>query len=290
MIVNCKNAKTISLSQSATANAYLHDIRKYVVLSPEEQRSLIETVKYGNPMESDRARTKLIESNQRFVISFAKQFATESNVMDLIQEANIGLIEAINNYDLKENANFISYAAHWMRKYINEYLATTDKAVVPANAQKIFVYAKKAKNLFYQENHREPTVDEAQEFLKTKFGVKIAHAEDLADYISASIDETMDDNDDAMTAAAKDFTVRTSNNNINDFIEEEDLAEQIKGYLAILNEKERDMVLMSYGIGYDGPQTNDTIGEKYGLCAERVRQILKKSESKLANKFGKTGC
>lgn len=290
MIVNCKNQRDINLSSSTTATSFLNDIRKYDVLSAEEQKELLFTIKNGSPIEADRARTKLIETNQRFVVSFAKKFATDKNVMDLIQEANIGLMKAIEEFDLSKNVNFLTYAVEWMRRKINDYLSTTENAVVPANAQKIYVYAKKAKNKFYQENHRQPTAEETQEILENEYGVHIAHAEDLADYISASINDSADDNEDYVSSTAREFDEKTSSNNINDMIDKEALSEQIRGYLSILTEKERDMVMMSYGIGYSEPQSNDTIGDKYGLCAERVRQILKKSESKLSKKFNKTGC
>lgn len=290
MIVNCKNQRDINLSVSETATSFLNDIRKYEVLSSEEQIELLYKIKNGTYAESEKARAKLIESNQRFVVSFAKKFATNKNVMDLIQEANIGLMTAIEKFDLEMDNNFLTYCAYWMRRKINDYLATTENAVVPANAQKIYIYATKAKNKFYQENHRQPSAIELQEILDSEYDVHIAHAEDLADYVAASIDEPMDDSEDNISTTAREFEERTSSNNINDLIDNEALAEQIKGYLSILTEKERDMVKMSYGIGYEGPMSNDAIGEKYGLCAERVRQILKKSESKLSRTFRKTGC
>lgn len=286
MIVDCSIVRDVPHEKSDLVNKYYADIRKYKMLTNEEERKLLVETKSSDARISSKARKKLIESNQRFVVSLAKRFARNDNLLDIISEANLGLMEAIDNYDINEKNRLITYAVWPMRRYVNSYLATSDKLVTPPNAQKLYTYAFKAKNQFISEKHYEPTSEELQEYLQEKYDVRITKPEDLDDIVLGSIDESYDDgeSDDSESPCLIEFNSMTAQNNIDDVYEKEELSYQVEKFLSILNGREQSILRMHYGIGQDA-LTNDDIGKKVGLTGERVRQIIDSSEKKIRKSF-----
>ncbi len=283
-LVDCKSQNCGYWNRTDLTSAYFSDINSFPVLSTDEERKLLEKAKSKNKAVSIAARKKLVECNQRFVVSVARRWQKGDNLLDIVNEANIGLLHAIDNYDLDRKQKFITYAVWWIRKYINNYVIFKEKPVVPANALKLYTYVPKARNKFFIENYRYPTLDELKDVLLSEYNVVVAHDEDLANMTMTSVDESyFEPNDYPQSDNVTDFDIATSTNNIDDDVEKKDYAEIVRCLMKYLNDKEKMVVKSFYGIGCQ-EQTLDTIGDKMEISKERVRQLLNSSLKKMQQK------
>lgn len=276
MIINCKSTKQF-VNRSEISTMYFNDIRKYPVLTVSEERELLYTVKTGNPQQAEAARQKIIECNQRFVVSVAKKWQNGDNLMDIVNEGNVGLIRAIDNFDINKKQRFLTYAVFWIRKAINEYIINNDNVVKPKNANKIYTYANKARNSFFMKNERNPSLDELKEELETVYNVHVYDKEDLAQFIVATIDDKRSgekfDNECGSINICKEFDDATASNNVEEDINRQHCITTARRLLTCLDERERQIIEMSFGIGGGCENTLDTIATEMKLSKERVRQL-----------------
>ena len=171
-------------------DTYFNEIRRYPVLSEEEEYQLFMQLKNGTTeKERQEAKEKLINCNLRFVISIAKKLGTPETFCDLVSEGNIGLIKAIEKYNADKECHLITYALSWIVAYINNYLITQLNPVVPPNALKIHNYVRNVVRDFYAENERNPTTYEIADLVRKKFNFNISNLEDIELGRSISIDE-----------------------------------------------------------------------------------------------------
>lgn len=286
LIVNCKSQDTQYWNRNDLTVAYFEDIKKYPVLSIEEEKELLFIYKNGNKKESEQALHKLVECNQRFVVSVARRWSTQENLMDVVNEANMGLIKAINCFDLDKKQRLITYAVFWIRKYITNYVSTTSKLIKPVNAHKIFTYVNKTVNRFFAENGRMPYPEEVQEILKERHNIILCE-DDVLQYTVSSIDTKASFNDESENQTfgeIGEFAKKTSSNNINNEIEKSNLKHYVQTILSILTPRERDIVTRHYGIGCE-VETLEDIGKRHNLTRERCRQILVSVIDKLKDKL-----
>ena len=204
-------------------DTYFNEIRRYPVLSEEEEYQLFMQLKNGTTeKERQEAKEKLINCNLRFVISIAKKLGTPETFCDLVSEGNIGLIKAIEKYNADKECHLITYALSWIVAYINNYLITQLNPVVPPNALKIHNYVRNVVRDFYAENERNPTTHEIADLVRKKFNFNISNLEDIELGRSISIDEKYSVLDDDDTVEESQFYVeKTSTNNIQQNIDEE---------------------------------------------------------------------
>ena len=286
LIVNCKSQDTQYWNRNDLTIAYFEDIKKYTVLSIDEERELLSLYKNGNKKESEMALHKLVECNQRFVVSVARRWSTQENLMDVVNEGNMGLIKAINCFDLDKKQRLITYAVFWIRKYITNYVSTTSKLVRPVNAHKIFTYVNKTVNRFFAENGRMPYPEEVQDILKEKHNI-ILCKEDVLQYTVSSIDSKSSFNDDGENQTLSEvgeFAKKTCSNNINNEIENNNLKHYVQTILSTLTPREKDIVVRHFGIDCE-VETLEDIGKKHKLTRERCRQILVSVIDKLKDKL-----
>lgn len=284
MIVNCKRQDKPYFKKSETLNLYLSDIRKYPLLSKEEENNLIaEAQQKNDEIKSKRAIDRLVCCNQRFVISIAKKLGNDGNLMDLIEEGNIGLIEAINRFDVSKNCHFVTYAVWWIRKTMIKYLSSKENAVTPANFTKIYNYTNKIKDEFIQKYERLPLLSELQELLRERYNFNVENLGDLEMFQSISIDEHYGDSDDEDTIGESSlFSSVTSTNNINDDIKSSDNSRIVEILLNNLNKKEKYIIQNFYGIDCF-PKSMDDLAIDLNLTKERIRQLINSSLKKLSN-------
>ena len=249
-------------------NKYFSDVRSFEVLSQEEEKELFEKVKKGDM----KAREKIINSNQRFVISFAKRWATKENLSDLINEGNIGLIKAIDTFDVNRGTRFLTHAVWYIRSSINTYLITTEKSVKPVNSHKVYVAANKIKNEFYAKNARYPTSDEVIALMKEKYNYNLANEEDVYDIKIMPISNQQDD-DDNNNDESYAFNKVSASCNINDFIDEDFTNKTLNVLLDTLPKKHKDIIKMLFGIGELRPLEMEEVADKVGMTRERIRQL-----------------
>ena len=116
--MNLKEKKSGYINTDHAINTYLKEINQYKVLTAAEEADLIEKMKNGDAA----AKALLIASNQRFVYAVAKRYGNEDNVLDLVNEGNIGLMQALDTFDASKGNRFLSYAIWYIRREINAYL------------------------------------------------------------------------------------------------------------------------------------------------------------------------
>jgi len=269
-----KISKSITNRETASLDKYLQDIGKEGMITAEEEVELARKIKTGD----QQALERLVNANLRFVVSVAKQYQNQGlSLPDLINEGNLGLIKAARRFDETRGFKFISYAVWWIRQSILQALAEQSRIIrLPLNQVGSLNKIKKASSRLEQEFERPPSADEIAEQLdipehKIETALKITTR-----YIS--MDAPLKADDDIMFL---DQYVPDDVEDTDEPLMRESLGREIQRSLATLNEKERDVLNMYYGIGMSHGYTLEEIGAKFDLTRERVRQIKEKAIRRL---------
>lgn len=264
--------------------AYFNDVRHFPVLSEEETTHLLEVLNNGSTKEErDKAKTKLIEGNLRFVVSVAKKLGNRETFLDLINEGNMGLIRAIEKYDKTKKCRLLTYAQGWIVSYMLKYKQKQINAVTPPNVLKIYTLIKKVNKTFYNENERKATREEIAEIIKDKYNFIIKNLDDveLGQMISIDSEYGVFDEDEKFEEN-NIFNSKTCTNNIEEKINDDYTKHKLDILLGKLTDRERYIVEKYYGIG-GVEESFDTISIELGVSKERVRQLCKKAVLKLRN-------
>ena len=267
--MNTKNYNCKFYSGNDTLNKYLSDIRKYKVLTPEEEVELFERISDGD----ESAKARIVESNQRFVYSLAKIYSkNDDEVLDYVNEGNIGLMTAIDTFDVTKGMKFITYSVWYIRRSMNYYLSTMNSLVAKSNNMK---YGKKIEYIKQEcmcKNGYEPTYDEIVDMMKEKYNLDIKDICDVYDLNISSINQQLDD--DYTIEDNSEFNEVTSS--VNAYETETDKTynnELVGNILSTLTEKQQDIIRMSFGIGYERSFTAEEIGDKYEMDEMTVNQL-----------------
>lgn len=264
---------------------YLNDIRKYKMMDDDKARELIHQYRNGVEKERKRAKDKIVCSHQRLVISVAKKFSNGKNLMDIIGEGNLGLMMAIDEFDLESSAKFSTYATYWIRKIISEYITLTEPSVIPNNAIKIVTYVPKIRQELTQKNSRVPTTEEIQEALLEKHNVKIANSSDILGFNATSIEERYYvDNDEQEFMEKNEYTKKTATCNTDSFAKSYDEKAVVSQILNRLNDRDKYIVKCIYGIDCE-QRTMDDVANDLGISHERVRQIASNKISTMKKRW-----
>ena len=273
-----KITKSITSRDSQSLDKYLQEIGREQLLTVEEEVELSQRIRKGDRQALDI----LVKSNLRFVASVAKQYQNQGlSLPDLINEGNVGLIKAAEKFDETRGFKFISYAVWWIRQTILQALAEQSRIVrLPLNQVSAVNKISKAITKFEQEFERKPSpeelaelVNEMPEKINDSLRASGRHVSVDAPFVEGEDNSPLDvmENTDAPAA---DSTLIS-----------ESLQLEIARALEVLNERERDIIEMSFGISQP-EMTLEEIGDRFGLTRERVRQIREKAIRKLrsANK------
>ena len=260
---------------------YLKDIRKYGTIDDVKTREYLKMYRDGSPKEKKLAKERIVGAHQRFVLSAANKFAHKDNLMDIISEGNIGLIRAIEEYDINSEVKFTTYAMYWIRKSIISYITLDTPMVTPNNAIKLATYVPKIRQEFWNTNFRQPTTEEVQEILLEKHNLNFSNKEDLAIYQPLSIDEKYNEDEDGqefMECSA--YTSKTATCNTDSFAKAHDEKIVTRQILSTLSDRDAHIIKCIYGINQE-PKSMDVVAAEIGISNERVRQIAVNSVEKL---------
>ena len=280
MITDCKSHSGRYIKYTGITKAYIEEVRNYDVISPQEQKRLLSLAHSSDNQVKQEAINRLVQSNQRFIISFAKKWSQEDNLLDVINEANLGLLEAIDKYDTNSDNNFLTYAVWWIRKYVKDYHNIYDNIVKRPNANKHNLYVPKARRWFENKYHREPTNEELIEILHKKYNYVIQDPTDLDELRPYTIDNSDIDNELNLCETDRLFNEKTAVDNVSNGINDEYTKSFVSFLLGKLSDIERDVIVKNYGIGCF-PKTVDSIADELNIPSYKVRNILKKTHNKL---------
>ena len=256
--------------------SYLNDIRKFDVLTPDDEVALFDIIKNGTEEERTKAKQTLMESHQRFVYSLAKEYANSRDVRDVVDTATIGMEKAIEKYDPTIGTRFLTFAVWYMRREILSSITNEGAMVRTANKQKLMGILPKVKEKFIQENEREPLPEEIIEILERDHNIKIKEKEDVYDLSVSSISETMNGEDDTPSPKQIEFDVTTAaRNEYESVMENEANSYLVDRLLSVCTEKEQKIMRALYGIGQDNPSSPEDVAEMFDMTPTRVLQIKK---------------
>ncbi|RMD69279.1 MAG: RNA polymerase sigma factor RpoS, partial [Gammaproteobacteria bacterium] len=245
---------------------YLREIGFSPLLSAEEERRLACLIRKGDK----EARRRMIESNLRLVVKVARRYLNRGlELLDLIEEGNLGLIHAVEKFDPERGFRFSTYATWWIRQTIDRAIMNQTRTVrLPVHVIKeMNRYTKAACKLAHSLDH-EPNAEEIADFLE-KPAAKIEHV------MSFKESPTSMDVPWGREAGRSLLETIPDERNIDPalLIQDEDLREHLALWLSRLNEKQREVVERRFGLGGYPPTTLEEVGKAVGLTRERVRQI-----------------
>ena len=281
MVINLKIKRTDILGRSRSLMQYYEEVRKYPVLTQQQENQLFDKIYGGDRKEAEKAAKMLLNCNQRFVIAVARRFASQNNLSDLISEGNIGLINAIGKYDRTKNYKFATYAVWYIRKAMNDYILYSDKLIKRANISKTYHPVSSARKRFIMENERLPTKEELKDILEEEYGIRVPDSNDLVEVQLDYIDDCTV-NSDFEEYSASDFEVRTASyNEVDEKFEREELSSFTDELMECLSDRERFVVCRAFGIGCSHEHSTDEIAAEMNITVERVRQIRRNGMEKL---------
>ena len=262
-------------ARTQTVEEYLRDLGKLEMVTPEEETELAVRIQAGD----DAAFKRLVEANLRFVVSVAKQYQNQGlSLPDLINEGNIGLMKAALKFDPTRGFKFVSYAVWWIRQQILQSLSDKGRLVrLPLNQVGILNKIGRARTEFLQENEREPTDEELSALLDIsleKLGESV-----MSDIRGLSLDFPFGED---QTESLIDILPNNDSPSADEELENESLRKDIDTVMGVLNERERRVLVLCFGLGCP-PMTLEEIGENLDLTRERVRQLKMKAIHKLSS-------
>lgn len=275
---NFKICKSITDRQDASLISYFRDIAHNPRLTQEEEIELSKRIKNGD----QKALEKLVNSNLRFVISIAKQFQKKGlPLIDLVQEGNIGLVEAAQRYDETKGFKFTSYAVWWIRQSIIKALSDQGRTVrIPISQIICLNKVNKIIEQFEQEHDRKPSIDELHEITNYDHSKLNSIIENMNR--SVSLESPMKTED---ANCLLDIIPNTNAEDTDKEVSKNDLSNEIENILSKLPFRNRDVLRMSFGIGMNSIN-NEEIANYFGIGVERVRQIIKQTVKYIRIKYG----
>jgi RNA polymerase primary sigma factor len=271
-----KLTRQITNRENKSLDQYFQEIGKYELLSPGEEIDLAIKIKKGDM----NAQNKLVRANLRFVVSVAKMYQNQGlSLGDLINEGNIGLVKAAQRFDETRGFKFISYAVWWIRQGIMSAIADQSRVVrLPLNRVGNLTKLSRAYRDLEQEYERKPTTAELAKILditedEVAYTLQISGRQVSVDAPIKTGDENKKTLIDVLYNEEQHFLDR---NLIND-----SLRKEVESVLSTLNEREEEVIRLSFGIGTGKKATLEEIGEQFNLTRERIRQIKEKALKKL---------
>ncbi|MEJ7703598.1 MAG: RNA polymerase sigma factor SigB [Geodermatophilaceae bacterium] len=295
-------ASTATTVSTDLVRVYLNTIGKTKLLTAEQEVDLAKRIEAGlyagrlladSPTTFSSARNRdlkvlardgaaakqhLLEANLRLVVSVAKRYTGHGMAfLDLIQEGNLGLIRAVEKFDYTKGFKFSTYATWWIRQAITRAMADSGRTIrLPVHLAEQVNKVIRTRRRMHQELGREPTEEEIglELDLETdRVGELLRHARDLV-----SLDQTVGTEEESRLG---DFIEDADAPMAEDAVEFDLMRSGVQAALSTLDDREREVMRLRYGMDGSKPRTLEQIGKEFGLSRERVRQIERDTMAKL---------
>lgn len=272
-MLNINNSK-LNSDDASILSLYMKELNRLPLISREEEKDLCERIKKGD----ERARTQMIEANLRFVVKVAKNYQNQGlPLSDLINEGNIGLMTALEKFDINKGYHFISYAVWWIRQSIVKAINEKSRAVrLPLNRTNELLLIQKAQKRLMHENGEEPSFELLAEVTNLDIEVVETLVSISKDLISLDAPVFSDN----QTSSIGDY-IESDYATPDAQVMETLLVEDINEALDSLTAKEKDILEYRFGLNGKSQMSLKEIGNIYNLTKERIRQIEKKALGKL---------
>ncbi len=259
---------------------YFRDINRYDLITREDEVALALRIKAGE----EEALQCLVRANLRFVVSVAKRYINQGlKLPDQITEGNLGLVKAAHRFDEKRGYRFISYAVWWIRQSIMQALLDKSRTIrLPQNQTALLIKINRTRSILQNEGNPQPTPDQIAQRLDLDVA-DVVHAL-RSDRTELALEDSGADGGDRPLAEVIEDTSQEPP----DFaVLQRGLREDVKKCLAVLSDREAQIIVQYFGLSFEEAQTLEVIGRRLGLTRERIRQIKEKALAKLRNSKGK---
>jgi len=258
-------------------STYFRDIGRLPLLNADDEKLLGSQVKHGSQDEAQEARERLIGSNLRLVVSIAKNYLGRGvPLMDLIQEGNIGLMQAVDRFDYRKGYKFSTFATWWIRQRIERAIANQARTIrIPVHMLERINRLTRVSHRLAQKYGREPTNEELAAEIKTS-PQKVGEMIKAAQYpLSLEADTGYEDTflgdliEDKAVPQPSDIAIKGA------------LKDHLQDLLASISAKERRIIELRFGLVDGRNRTLDEVGQEIGVTRERIRQIEQRALRRL---------
>jgi RNA polymerase primary sigma factor len=276
------NRKSACLNDSGSCDEnvlsmYLKEINRIPLLSREDEDKYARAAAKGEKPAKDM----LVKSNLRFVVNVAKKYQNQGlPLADLISEGNIGLINAIERYDVDKGYHFISYAVWWIRQAILKAICEKSRMIrLPLNRANELVQIEKARKML----EGAMTEDEEMREIARLLEMEPEHVADLVAVSRELVSLETPVFDERDSSVVGDFVENTAYTAPEDYVVEQGLKSDIDDVLHTLSDKEREVVEYRFGLNGRRAMSLKEIGDRFKLTKERIRQIEKNALKRLSH-------
>ncbi|MBN8659870.1 MAG: sigma-70 family RNA polymerase sigma factor [Candidatus Obscuribacter phosphatis] len=261
-----EKVRLISTQGEDPVQFYLRSIGRISLLTAREEIELARRIQLGDAL----AKHKLVQANLRLVVSIAKKYQNRGlPLLDLIQEGNLGLIRAAEKFDAERGYKFSTYATWWVRQGITRAIADKSRTIrVPVHMVETINNLRKVTRKLSQELDRRPTIEE----LAKAMGTNIEKVRDIlaANRSPLSLDTPYgEEEDNSLAEVVEDQQERGPENSTSKNL----MSQDIRGVLSMLTPREREIIILRFGLNDGKPRTLEQVGKLVGITRERTRQI-----------------
>ena len=264
------------MANDGVLTMYMKEINKIPLLTRSEEQHYAQNAADGD----QPSKEKLVSANLRFVVNVAKKYQNQGlPLADLISEGNIGLMNAIERFDVRKGYHFISYAVWWIRQSILKAICEKSRMIrLPLNRGNELVQIEKVRRQIQDDNGEEPELAE----VARRLDMQKEHVASLInisrDLVSLETPVYLGEKDSSLLC---DFVEDKEYSPPDEQVIDKSLREDINGVLGMLTRKEADIIEYRFGLNGKRPMSLKEIGTKYRLTKERIRQIEKKAIKRL---------